>query len=231
MVSMGLIRLTIVFIITMASTVSASSQLLRVGCIGDSITGPGDGPEYVKRYLKWPDLLQFSIDLATGEQCKVRNFGVAGSHSNQALERTTAEVQPWKPDIAIILIGGNDFSVSDDVSTISRRFYASLTAIVGILKDSDTKVLLLQYAEPTALNREGVWEFLDDGNPVIKKVSEEQQVPVLDLGPSFAEAVSTYGPGYIFNDTDGVHLKPLGEIVLAKSVFQKLCELNWLPEK
>ena len=212
-----------------SSTVAVPAFALRIVCFGDSITGPHPETRYLENYLKWSDLLQLILETHLGPgKVEVLNRGWAGSTSAQAVARFAGEVLALKPDIVIVLIGGNDFGNSTDPRQAARDLKHNLMSIVDGLRKAEGKVLLLQYAEPKADQMEKVWRHLDAANPVIAEVARQERLPTLALAPAFAEAAKTHPQADLTNPVDGVHLNPYGEVVLARAVFLKLLDLNWV---
>lgn len=207
------------------------SSELRLVCLGDSITGPRPEVRYLDHYLKWTDLLQFALETHLGSgNVEVINRGFAGNTSSQALARVDEQVVPLKPDIGIVLIGGNNFGNHADPQQAADLLRHDLTTIVAKLKKADSKILLLQYADPKADQMEQVWTHLNAGNPVIAEVACQENVPTLELAPAFREAAQTHPLAELASPIDGVHLNPYGEIVVARTIFFKLQDLGWIPQ-
>jgi lysophospholipase L1-like esterase len=204
---------------------------LTVVCLGDSITGPRPNTEYLDHYSKYADLLQLILETRLGAgKAKVVNRGYAGNTSTQALARVDEEVVPLKPDIVVILIGGNDYGSKADPQGIAAVLRQNLMSMIDKVKKAGGKVLLLQYADPKADNMEKVWTHLNAGNPVIAEVAKQENVPTLELAPAFREAAKTHPLADLASPTDGVHLNPYGEIVVARTIFFKLQDLGWIPK-
>jgi lysophospholipase L1-like esterase len=209
----------------------------RIVCFGDSITGFRPGLSQLDKTLRWPDLLQLALDLQYGDgMAEVLGMGYAGDRTYQsgwcpgAVNRVQSNILDYQPDIAIILIGGNNFRVEEGTATesIRARLKEDLTAIVTKVRQAGIKVLLLQYPEPKAANPGEVWWTLDDGNPVTAAVAKEAGIPTLELAPVFAAAAKTHPLETLLNPVDGVHFQPYGDVVTARAVFRKLRELGWL---
>ena len=218
---------------------------LRVVCFGDSITGPKPRQAYLDQYVKWSDLLQLLIEGQSGaRKVEVLNRGWAGDtvaaqphsdgvHPPGAVTRHRGDILDEKPDIAVILLSGNDAAVviKNDRSlteTARHQVHDGLTRIVADCKAAGIRVLLLQYPEPHAADMSAVWRHLDQFNGEIAQVAAEQNVPTLELAPAFHEAEKTHRLEELRSPKDGVHLNPCGEIVLARAVFHKLQKLGWL---
>lgn len=217
-------------VVVVLSQGSMHAASLKIVALGDSITGPRPEIRYLDKYIKWPDLLQVMIEASSknGDTVEVINRGHAGDQSSGALGRLEEQVLSVHPQIAVILIGGNNFGNGRDPKEASARLRVDLSAIVDKLLEAKVKVLLLQYPEPKAENMEKVWVHLDDGNPVIAEVAAEKDVPTLELAPAFRKAARERPLAELASANDGVHLNPYGEVVLARAVFRKLQTLGWL---
>ncbi len=201
---------------------------IKIVCLGDSITGPGDGKAYLDKYVKWSDLLQFGLGASLGfNRVEVLNRGVAGDTSSGVLRHLDERLLQAQPDIVVILIGTNNFDKNADKAEASRTFKTDLTDIVAQAKTAGIKVLLLQYPTPRAENMEKVWVHGDAGNPVIEEVARETGCPVLNLKGAFDTAAQTLSLACLASPVDGIHLSPGGELVLAKAVLEKLVSLGW----
>lgn len=211
--------------------------VLRIVCFGDSITGGIPGEEYRHQHIKWTDILGGMLELELGVgKVEVLNMGFAGDRTFKsgdrpgALNRVESNILAQQPDIAVILIGGNNMGGRQSPEEAKARAKEDLTAIVRQVTQAGIKVLLLQYAEPRAENMDKVWSHLDDVNPIIAVVAEEEDVPTLELAPAFAAAAKKMPLNTLLNATDGVHLHPYGEVVVARTVAMKIQELGWLSE-
>ncbi|MBI5881579.1 MAG: hypothetical protein HZB91_00510, partial [Elusimicrobia bacterium] len=70
-------------------------------CLGDSFTYTAGGDSY-------PDQLAHRLT-AGGVQARVINRGVNGMNSNQLADRIDGELDRWRPDVAIVLVGADNF--------------------------------------------------------------------------------------------------------------------------
>lgn len=215
--------------------VPRTEDVLRVVAFGDSITGDRPGIAYRHQYIKWPDILQAMLEVHVGEgKAEVLNMGYAGDRTYPAGERPGAvnrvqsNILDQKPDIVVMLIGGNNMGTRNrDPEELAVQTRAELTTIVQQVREAGIRVLLLQYTEPKAENMSKVWTHLDDVNPVIAAVAEAEEVPTLELAPHFAAAEQRLPANALLNPVDGVHLQPYGELVVARAVAAKLNELGW----
>jgi lysophospholipase L1-like esterase len=226
---------------------TAADKPFRVVCFGDSITGDRPRKPYLHQYLKFSDLLQLILETHLGAgRAEVLNRGWGGDtalglksgDSPGALNRLDKDVLDEKPDIAVILFGGNDagFANRGDQATkearvaeFRRNVQAKLTEMVTRCKAAGIRVLLLQYHRPKAADMSRVWAHLDDFNDVIARVAREQDVPTVEMAPVFEEAAKTRPQERLTNTVDGVHLNPYGEVLYARAIFEALRAQGWIP--
>lgn len=211
------------------------TPIFRIVCFGDSITGFRPGEPYRHRYLKWTDLLGFALETKFGAGfCEVVNVGHAGdtacaaddsatpAPSPGALSRLGPQVLNLRPDLVIVLLGGNDFapeavSRRGDPSTAVRE---SLETIGKTVLASGAGLLFLQYPPAQADPSATAWNHLELANPVIAAAAASLSAPCVDLGPAFRDAEASGVPREALRDPgDGVHLRPVGELVFARGIL------------
>lgn len=228
---------------SMARPGAAALPSLKIVCLGDSITGQPN----LRRYLKWSSILECMIEAARGTgSVQVLNRGIGGDSTKGARQRLPGDVLAERPDIVVVLLGGNDAGAKRPPADVK----ADLTAIVQSCKGVGAKVLLLQYhVIPNPEHPETAWLHLDDNNGLIAEVAAAEGLPLLDMGAAMTAAyrgqqvselqgrdpngVATWAnlpinQEHLASAKDGVHLNPGGELVFARSVFAKLNELGWL---
>ena len=185
------------------------------------------------KYIKWSDLLQLAVESALpAAEVRVINQGKAGDTTGGALEHLQDRLLKWHPDIAVVLMGANNFSHDQTKGTsdaeVSAAYKKDLTEIVSRAKKAGIRVLLLQYPDPRAEDMAKVWTHGNKGNPAIAEVAREQDVPLLALKPAFDAAAQTQPLASLVSPVDGVHLNPGGELVLTRAVMKKMASLGWL---
>ena len=200
----------------------AEDETLCVVCAGDSITGWSD----LEQYLKWSHILECMLEARLGSgKAVVLNRGYGGNTTTDLLARLGRDVIAERPDIVVLLIGGNDAG-----QRLPRETTAgNLRAILKAIQDDGAKVLVLQYHVLSATDREGrTWSHINSNNELIGQVAGECAAPVLDMMPPMRNALREHSTGALVSVRDGVHLSPAGELVYARTVFSELDRLGWL---
>lgn len=218
---------------------------MNVVCLGDSITGQPN----LRLFMKYPQILDCMLEARLGPgAATVVNRGIAGDTTQGALRRLQGDVLDLRPDIVTVLLGGNDGCQKIDPA-VTR---ANLGEIVRRLQAMGAKVLLMQYhCLPHPDHPETAWRLLQANNALIGEVAAAAGVPCLDLAAPFDAACR--GPvtwelcgrddatgvaewretpmtqGHLVSETDGVHLNPGGELVVARAIFAKGLALGWIP--
>ncbi len=195
---------------------------LKIVCIGDSITGWAD----LSKYMKFSNVLELMIGTRIGfDAVSVLNKGIGGDTTQGVKERFDADVLQHKPDVVIILIGGNDVARSFP----PEQTRDNLNVIFSALKNAKIRTLaMLYHVLPNPNNPATAWDTLDDNNQLITDVANQYNVEVLDMSVKMNEALNNYSNAELVNSNDGVHLNPGGELVFAKSIYIKLVELGWI---
>jgi acyl-CoA thioesterase I len=190
----------------------ASSKVIRVACVGDSIT----------EITGYPKALG---ELLPKDQYEVRNFGVSSatalfkSPKPYYKEPAFRAAKDYKPNVVVVLLGTND------TRKASPNTYQQIGDFVGNYKQIVTELAGVETAPkvylalPTPIYGEGNWglneENLEAGVlPGIKQVAEELKLPVID-----AHAALSDHPEYF---KDRVHPGGDGPKVLAATVYNAI---------
>jgi acyl-CoA thioesterase-1 len=189
-----------------------SSQVIRVACVGDSIT----------EITGYPKALG---ELLPKDQYEVRNFGVSSatalfkSPKPYYKEPAFRAAKDYKPNIVVVLLGTNDTRKANpntyqQIGEFVGNYRQIVTELIGV--ETAPKVYL---ALPTPIYGEGNWglneENLEAGVlPGIKQVARELKLPVID-----AHAALSDHPEYFM---DRVHPNGDGPKALAATVYRAI---------
>ena len=212
-----------------------------VVCLGDSITGCRPGDPYRHQYLKWGDLLELMLEARLGiGRARVLNAGHAGDATFPrgdcpgAMARLGPQVLDVRPDLVLALLGANDLSpdalaeMGGDVCRAQSRLRDNLVAIGRAALSSGAAFCLLQYPLPRAATPATAWGHHALANEPIADAARVLGVPCIALEPAFEAAERGGIPREALADpVDGVHLRPEGERVVARTVFESLDAAGW----
>jgi lysophospholipase L1-like esterase len=183
------------------------ANLIRVACIGDSIT-EGSG---------YPADLQLML----GTDYDVRNFGVTGSnvlhnsgmpYMNQTAYQTS---RGFQPSIVIIMLGTNDARVGtfDSIDSFSTDYRTLISGYQRLL--SQPKIWLV--TPPPVFDNE---LNINDTNleqgvvPRIEQVANELDLPTINLNTALTNYPEYFG--------DGVHPSSEGAMFIASEIDQAI---------
>ena len=198
----------------------------RIVCFGDSITGPhpSQARSYQSGFLKYSDILQCLLNSGLAAPAwEVINCGWAGSKASggpdhpNADARSRTEILPLEPEIVTVLIGGNDMAPSSPAThgTCEDALMALGKTLTEVQK---VCVMLYPQAMPDPANQATAWHHLSQANPFLKNMAERYGFSILDLDPVFRLAAKHHCRGQLFDPVDGVHLRPVGELIIASSL-------------
>ena len=183
------------------------ANLIRVACIGDSITEGSDYPA--------------DLQLMLGTDYDVRNFGVSGStvllnsdmpYMDQAAYQTS---KAFQPSIVIIMLGTNDARVNtfDSIDTFLNDYRKLISGYQRL--QSNPRILLV--TPPPIFDNE-LYPYLDNTNlkqgviPLIKQVANELDLPTIDVNMALGSYPEFFG--------DGVHPSSEGAMLIASEISQ-----------
>jgi lysophospholipase L1-like esterase len=182
-------------------------SLIRVACVGDSIT-EGSG---------YPADLQIML----GANYDVGNFGVSGSSvlltSDRPYMKQTAcqKSKIFQPSIVIIMLGTNDASATtcESIGNFSADYKKLISEYQALT--SNPEIWLVK--PPPILENDlelNDTNLKQDVIPQIEQVANELQLPIIDVN-----AILTNYPEYFM---DGVHLSSEGATLIANEVNQAI---------
>ena len=183
------------------------ANLIRVACIGDSIT-EGSG---------YPADLQLML----GTDYEVRNFGVTGSNvlhnSGMPYMNQTAYItsRGFQPSIVIIMLGTNDARVGtfDSIGNFSTDYR---TLINGYQRLPSHPKIWLVTPPPVFDNELNINDTnLEQGViPCIEQVANELDLPTINVNMALGNYPEFFG--------DGVHPSSEGAMLIANEISQGL---------
>jgi len=187
----------------------------KVAFLGDSITAAGARP------AGYCDLVIRTLN-AEGLKVSPVYAGIGGHKSNQMLERLERDVLKHKPDWMTLSCGVND--VWHGARGVALEPYKkNITEIVTKAQAAGVKVMLLTSTmiredQPNDLNQK-----LLPYNAFLKELAKEKGCLFVDLNTDMQEALKTFpkdAPKGKQLTSDGVHMNPLGNAMMAKGVLR-----------
>jgi lysophospholipase L1-like esterase len=186
----------------------------KIGFLGDSITQGGWGSS--KGYVK---LIVSGLE-ANGIKVEPIPAGISGHKSNQMLARVDKDVLSKQPNWMTLSCGVND--VWHGAKGVPLDEYEkNIRAIVDKATAAGAKVVILTSTpigeDPTVANNVTGGKY----NDALRKIAEGKKVAVADLSAMFWAELKTKGvPGKNVLTTDGVHMNPAGNKLMAIGVLK-----------
>ena len=182
-------------------------KIIRVACIGDSITNSG-----------YPDKLQTML----GANYTVRNFG---SNSSTVLLNTEKpyihqpefiRAKEFLPDIAVIMLGTND-ARTDHFKSIENFVFDYLTLITKLEKlKSEPRIFLVTpppiFENAFYLNNVNLVEGII---PKIEQIANQEDLSIIDVYASLENHPECF-------QVDGVHPDSEGAAIIANEVYNAI---------
>ena len=189
-------------------------SLIRVACIGDSITA---GAGVMDRRLEaYPS----QLDNMLGDDHEVRNFGVSGATMLNKGDRPYQEQKAcrsaldFNPDVVVIMLGTNDtkpqnWRHKDEFAADARGLIDRFAALPSKPR------IFLAHPVPVARPNFGINDAgVKEEQPIIDSVAAEAGATVIDLYGPLADRPEFF--------PDGVHPNAAGASIIAKGVFRAL---------
>jgi lysophospholipase L1-like esterase len=179
--------------------------LIRVACIGNSITELPDYPYYLQTLL--------------GNNYTVGNFGVGSATVLLDTDKPYidqlrfVEAKKFLPDIAIIMLGTND-ARTDNFESI-ENFVSDYMKLINEIQELESKPKIFLVKPPPLFdnNYELKNENLLEGIiPLIEQIANEEGFTIIDV-----YAALENHPEYFW---DGVHPSSEGANVIANEVYE-----------
>jgi acyl-CoA thioesterase I len=192
-------------------SVGSEDRIIRVACVGDSITG---GTEYPADL--WMQL---------GANYTVGNFGVSGSTASMNStkpymnEGAFQEAKDFKPDIVIIMLGTND--ANPTIRLGNDSFVGDYVKLVEAFKALSSKPQVYLVKPPPVFcngSTPSAEIFRGKVIPTVEQAANRANVPVIDVYSALANR-SNYFP-------DGVHPDRQGAVLIADEVSKAITRHN-----
>jgi acyl-CoA thioesterase I len=208
-------KLISILIALIAGSVILNAQVVKVACVGNSITY-GAGIENRDK-MSYPAQLQAWL----GSRYTVRNFGVSGSTMIRKGDKPYwnepeyKEVMDFNPDIIIIKLGTNDSKPQN--WQYAGDFKKDYTDMVLAFKSLASKPrILLALPVPVFADKWGICDSIvkDDIIPIIKDISKITKCQYIDL----------YTPllPYKYAFPDDIHPNSIGASVMVEQIYRAL---------
>jgi lysophospholipase L1-like esterase len=186
----------------------------KIAFMGDSITQAGAGPKgYVTLVMRGLE--------ANGVKAISFPVGISGHKSNDMLGRLERDVLSKKPDWMTLSCGVND--VWHGANGVPLDAYQrNIVQIVERCQAAGIKVMLLTSTmigedQPNPNNQK-----LVAYNDFLRELAKEKKCLLADLNADMQAAIAKVGPEKKGNllTSDGVHMSPAGDVMMASGVLK-----------
>lgn len=191
----------------------------KVVCMGDSITRGGG-------YLRNMDAV-FAQQYPDLKLPRIINAGVSGHKAENCIKRFDRDVLSKKPDILTLNIGINDvwhrLGKPHDPNVLAM-YKENVGQMVSQAQAAGIRVVLLAPTvikeDPEAEGQKRLALYVE----AMRQVSAEKRCRFVDLHRMFLDALTKKpeGAGEKWLTRDGVHMKPLGNAVMAVAALRGL---------
>ncbi len=182
--------------------------------LGDSITQAGTSPE---GYIT---LFKLACDV-TGHSIKVINSGISGHKSNDMLARLQKDVIDHHPNYVSISCGVNDVWHGERGVPLPD-YKKNMTEIVDRCQSAGIKILLLTatpiYENPDSKENQKLGAY----NEFLHQVAKQKKLLLCDLNAAFLAMYEKKLTDEKLLTTDGVHMNPRGNRLMARDIFRAL---------
>jgi lysophospholipase L1-like esterase len=208
-------KTVILFIASILALQGALAQVVKIACVGNSITyGAGIAN---RDKMSYPAQLQAWL----GSNYEVRNFGVSGATMLRQGDRPYwkepdyVAALAFNPDIVIIKLGTNDTKPQN--WKYSAEFEKDYTDMIMAFKALESKPrILLALPVPAFADHWGITDSIVKNGviPVIKKVSKATKSQYIDLYTPLLE--------YKYAFPDDIHPNSIGASVMVEHIYRAL---------
>src|SRR3990167_6879276 len=220
-VILGLIVILAFFISKNMRDVQRLDKNIKYVAIGDSYTiGLG-----IDEKGRWPNVMTAHLKEKGIKINLAANPAVSGYTVRDAIEIELPVVESINPDFITVLIGANDNFMQRSKDDYRADLVELLDKLQTTLSNRKNIVLITipDYSKSPALQEtkeEGLSEFIDDYNEVIKEEAETRGLPVIDIFP--VSQTMAGDDDYIL---DGLHPSAQGYAKWEKVIFPVVFDL------
>jgi len=203
---------------------------MKLVCIGDSLTfGYG-----LHKADKWVTLLEEKLNNRNGghpadmQGWEIINAGINGDTSGGALSRLKGAVIDQKPDMVLIMTGGNDYIAGCDISAVK----ANITAMTMQCAAAGIKVFVSSEIPAIPEQVAPEWKAVADFEEYNRKQKEIREwypkycrgfgYTYIDLFDKWCEATAVSSDYY----QDGIHPNQGGNRVFAEIYYNEFRKFN-----
>jgi sialate O-acetylesterase len=218
-ISIGLILATALGVLANEpTTLSRAKEVVRVACIGDSITFGHTIPD--REHKSYPAQLAKLL----GSDIDVRNFGVNGATALKHDTRPYADQQAFrdalafKPQFVVIMLGTNDTN-KKSWADYYEHFASDYLAIIKEFHTANPAAhFWLCTPPPLFRDRGATWDtdliLKEQIVPKINEIAREQRCNIIDGYTLFGDKSAFFA--------DGVHPNSAGAEILARAIAREL---------
>ena len=186
----------------------------RIVFLGDSITEAATQPE---GYIS---LIQLYCDV-NGIEIEAINAGIGGHKSNDMLARLKTDVLDHKPTWISISCGVNDVWHGEKGVPL-EDYKVNMRKIVEQCIESGAKVLLLTATPIFEDLNSPENQKLHAYNDFLRELAKEKKILLCDLFAAFEDLYKQKTNDKNLLTTDGVHMNPRGNRLMARTILQAL---------
>jgi lysophospholipase L1-like esterase len=208
-------------------TAFISQKKMKVVFFGDSITQAGAG---TGGYILRIDTLCKSE--GQGDNYDFIGAGIGGNKVYDLYLRMENDVLAKEPDIVIIYVGVNDVwhKASSRTGTDPDKFEKFYQAIIDRLKAKNIRMIL---CTPATIGEKTDFSNAQDGDmneysKISRRIASKNQLPIVDLRKAFLDynlKNNSDNKDRGILTTDGVHLNPKGNQLVAEEMWKVIKSL------
>ena len=187
----------------------------KIAFMGDSITEGGWGNK--RGYVR---LVIAGLD-ANGVKATPIPAGISGHKSNQMLARLKKDVLDKTPDWMTLSCGVNDVWHGQNGVPLDQ-YKINITAIVDQCQAAGVKVVILTATVIMEDLNNDLNKKVAPYNEFLRELAKEKKCRLADLNAMFQETIKASDkPGRVLT-SDGVHMNPAGDQLMATGVLRAL---------